>query len=241
METSNPLLKRSDTFSRGWGLTDSMTLQGVINKTGILLLVCFATGAFAWTHPEFRTLFMLVGMVGGLISCLVGMFKPATTPISAPIYAGLEGLALGAISQVFEMQPRFHGIVTNAILLTFGVLGLMLMLYATRTIRVTDRLVKGVLVATAAVFLVYMVDMVLNLFGWNMPYINQTGPIGIGISLVIVGIAAFNLLIDFAVIEQNVNSGSPKYMEWYSGMALMITLVWLYLELLRLLAKLRRD
>jgi len=217
-----------------------MTLQGVVNKTGILLLLCLGAGAFAWTHPELRGPFLLIGLIGGLIACLVGTFKPTTSPIAAPFYAILEGLALGAISQVIEL--RYPGIVVNAILLTVGVLALMLMLYTTRTIRVTDRLVKGVLAATAAVFLVYMADMVLNLFGARVPYLHQAGWIGIGISLVIVGIAAFNLLIDFAVIEDGVAKGSPKFMEWYCGMALLVTLVWLYLEILRLLSKLRsRD
>ena len=163
--------------------------------------------------------------------------KYRTSPVAAPVYALLEGLALGAISQV--MQQRYPGIVVNAMLLTFGVLGLMLMLYTSRTIRVTDRLVKGVFAATAAVALVYLVDIVMNMFGARMPLIHETGWLGIGISLVIVGIAAFNLLIDFAVIEDNVNRSSPRYMEWYCGMALLVTLVWLYLELLRLLAKLR--
>jgi uncharacterized YccA/Bax inhibitor family protein len=217
-----------------------MTLQGVINKTGILLLLCIGTAAFAWTHPALRTPFMIIGALGGLVACLVGTFKPTTAPIAAPIYALLEGLCLGAISQIFE--ARYPGLVANAMLLTFGVLGLMLMLYTTRIIRVTDRLVKGVLVATAAVCLVYVVDIVLNMFGAGVPYLHQNGPIGIGISLVIVGIAAFNLLIDFAVIEDSVSSRAPRFMEWYCGMALLVTLVWLYLELLRLLAKFRgRD
>jgi len=180
---------------------------------------------------------LLLGIIGGLIACLVGTFKPTTAPVAGPLYALLEGLALGAISQVIEL--RYPGIVANALLLTFGVLGLMLVLYTTRTIRVTDRLVKGVVVATGAVFLVYMADMILNFFGFAVPYIHQSGPIGIGISLVIVGIAAFNLLIDFAVIEEGVGNGSPRYMEWYCAMALMVTLVWLYLEILRLLSKLR--
>lgn len=214
-----------------------MTLQGVINKTGILLLLCMGSAAFAWTQPALRGPLMLVGLIGGFIACLVGIFKPTTSPVAAPVYALLEGLALGAISQV--MQQRYPGIVVNAMLLTFGVLGLMLMLYTSRTIRVTDRLVKGVFAATAAVALVYLVDIVMNMFGARMPLIHETGWLGIGISLVIVGIAAFNLLIDFAVIEDNVNRSSPRYMEWYCGMALLVTLVWLYLELLRLLAKLR--
>jgi uncharacterized YccA/Bax inhibitor family protein len=237
MDTSNPLLKRESAFAGSLAQGEAMSLQGVINKTGILLLLCMATAAYAWTHPEFRGPLLLVGMIGGLIACLVGTFKPATSPVAAPIYALLEGLALGAISQV--VQQRYPGIVVNAMLLTFGVLGVMLMLYTSRTIRVTPGLVKGVLAATVAVMLVYAVEMVMNMFGARMPLINDTGWAGIGISLVIVGIAAFNLLIDFAVIEDGVGRGSPRYMEWYCGMALLVTLVWLYLEILRLLAKLR--
>jgi uncharacterized YccA/Bax inhibitor family protein len=240
MDTSNPLLKRESAFATSLAQGEAMTLQGVINKTGFLLLMCMATAAYAWMQPGLRGPLLLVGLIGGFIACMVGMFKPTTAPVAAPIYALLEGLCLGAISQV--MQQRYPGIVVNAMLLTFGVLGLMLMLYTSRTIRVTDRLVKGVFVATGAIMLVYVVDMVLNMFGVRVPLIHDTGWLGIGISLVIVGVAAFNLLIDFAVIEDNVSRGSPKYMEWYCGMALLVTLVWLYLELLRLLAKLRgRD
>jgi len=237
METSNPLLKRTDAFSQTWDRAGAMTLQGVINKTGILLLLCLGAGAFAWAHPELRGPLVLVGLIGGLIACLVGTFRPAASPIAAPIYAVLEGLCLGAISQVIESS--YHGIVVNAMLLTFGVLGLMLMLYTTRIIRVTDRLVKGILIATASVLLVYVVDIVLNLFGIQMAYIHQSGTLGIGISLVIVAIAASNLLIDFAVVEHGVQQGSPRFMEWYCGMALLVTLVWLYLEILRLLSKIR--
>jgi uncharacterized YccA/Bax inhibitor family protein len=240
MDTSNPLLKRDAAFAPAFGSTDTMTLQGVINKTGILLLLCIGAAAFAWTHPDLHGPFLVLGAIGGLIACMVGIFKPTTSPIAAPAYAVLEGLCLGCISKVFEL--RFQGIVVNAMLLTFGVLGLMLMLYTTRTIRVTDRLVKGILIATAAVFVVYMVDLVLDMFGARVAYIHDTGWIGIGISLVITGIAAFNLLVDFAVIEENISRGASRYMEWYCGMALLVTLVWLYLELLRLLAKLRgRD
>jgi uncharacterized YccA/Bax inhibitor family protein len=240
MESSNPLLKRDGAFSTAWAGSEAMSLQGVINKTGILLLLCLGAGAFGWTHPELRGPLLLGGLLGGLVVCMIGIFRPATTPVTAPLYAVLEGLALGCLSQIFER--RYPGIVVNATLLSFGVLGLMLMLYTSRTIRVTDRLVKGVLAATAAVALVYVVDIVLGMFGYRVPLIHETGWLGIGISLVIVGIAAFNLLIDFAVIEQSVSNRSPRFMEWYCGMALLVTLVWLYLELLRLLAKLRgRD
>jgi uncharacterized YccA/Bax inhibitor family protein len=240
METSNPLLKRDSALSTAWAGSQPMSLQGVINKTGILLLLCIGSSAFGWTHPELRGPLLLVGLLGGLVACLVGTFKPATSPIAAPIYALLEGLALGCISQVIER--RYPGIVLNAMLLTFGVLAIMLVLYTTRTIVVTDRLVKGVLIATGAVMLVYLVDMIMNMFGARVPLIHESGWLGIGISLVIVGIAAFNLLVDFAVIEDGVRRGSPRFMEWYCGMALLVTLVWLYLELLRLLSKLRgRD
>jgi len=240
METSNPLLKREGAFSPPWAQAEAMSLQGVINKTGLLLLLCLGAGAYAWSQPALRGPLLLAGALGGLIVCLIGIFKPATTPVTAPLYAVLEGLALGAISQGVNL--RYPGIVINAVLLTFGVLGLMLTAYTTRTIRVTDRLVKGIVIATASVFVVYLVDIVLNLFGAQVPLIHETGWIGIGLSLVIVGIAAFNLLIDFAVIEEGVRNGSPRYMEWYCAMALLVTLVWLYLEILRLLSKLRgRD
>jgi len=240
METSNPLLKREGAFIPSMAQTEVMSLQGVINKSGILLLLCLGSAAFAWTHPEIRGPLLVVGLVGGLIACLVGIFKPTTCPVTAPLYALLEGLVLGAISYVFQTQ--FRGIVVNALLLTFGVLALMLMLYTSRTIRVTSGLAKGIFAATAAVGIVYFIDILLNMFGMRMPLIHQGGVFGIGISVVIAGIAAFNLLLDFAVIENAVNSRSPRYMEWYCGMSLLITLVWLYLEILRLLAKLRgRD
>src|SRR6516165_7974695 len=141
METSNPLLKRESAFSRSWEGAEPMTLQGVINKTGILLLLCLGSAAFAWTQPVLSGPLLILGLIGGFIACLVGTFKPTASPIAAPIYAVLEGFVLGAISRFVEM--RYPGIVVNAMLLTFGVLGFMLMLYTTRTIRVTDRFVKG--------------------------------------------------------------------------------------------------
>jgi uncharacterized YccA/Bax inhibitor family protein len=237
METSNPLLKRANAFSSSWEEAGRMTLQGVINKTGILLLLCIASATFSWMNPELRGPFLIVGLLGGFIACMVGIFKPTTSPIAAPLYAVLEGLALGAISQVIERA--YPGIALNAILLTFGVLALMLVLYTSRTIRVTDRLVKGVIIATLSVGVVYLVDMVMHMFGVQVPFIHQGGPLGIGISLLIIGIAAFNLLLDFSIIESNVAGGSPRFMEWYCGMSLLVTLVWLYLEILRLLSKIR--
>ncbi|HWD20858.1 MAG TPA: Bax inhibitor-1/YccA family protein [Verrucomicrobiae bacterium] len=237
MDTSNPLLKRDIDFTATGEATASMNLEGVVNKTGILLLLCVGAGAFAWSQPDLQSVFIFGGMIGGLIACLVGMFKPATTPISAPIYAVCEGLCLGALSQI--LNAKFPGIMMNAALLTFAVLGIMLFLYVTRIVRVTEKMVMGIIMATGAIAVVYLADMVMRMFGSQAPFIHDTGPVGIGISVVIVAIAAFNLLVDFAVIESNIRRQAPKYMEWYSGMALLITLVWLYLELLRLLSKMR--
>jgi uncharacterized YccA/Bax inhibitor family protein len=240
MESSNPLLARDSAFSRTSDGVEAMTLEGVINKTGILLLLCIGAGAFSWSQPDLSMPLLIGGALGGLIACMVGIFKPTASPIAAPIYAVLEGLCLGVISRLTEVQfPQFPGLVVNAIMLTLGVLALMLVLYTKRIIRVTDGLVRGVFVATGAICLVYVVDMLLGFFGIRMPYLHQSGPIGIGISLVIVGIAAFNLLIDFRVIEERITNRSPRYMEWYCGMALLVTLVWLYLEILRLLSKMR--
>ncbi len=214
-----------------------MNLEGVVNKTGILVLLCLGAGAFSWTQPELALPFIVVGLIGGLITCLIGTFAPSTTPITAPLYAVFEGLCIGALSRLINLS--LPGVMVNALLLTFGVLALMLTLYVTRIIQVTNRMATGIVMATGAVLLVYVVDLVLRMFGTEVPYIHECGWIGIGISLVIVGIASFNLLLDFAVIESNIRQGAPKYMEWYCGMALLVTLVWLYLELLRLLSKLR--
>jgi uncharacterized YccA/Bax inhibitor family protein len=235
MVTSNPLLKRDESFT-GTAET-AMNLHGTVNKTGILLLICMATAAFGWVTPELHGGILFVPLFGGFILALVGMFKPATTPYVAPLYAALEGLVLGAISYYFN--AKYPGIAPNAVILTFSILGLFLFLYATRIVRVTNGMRIAIFAATGGICLVYLIDMVLSFFGHSVTPLYSSGPLGIGISVFICAIAAFNFFLDFDAIERLIRSGSPKYMEWYSGMALLITLVWLYLEILRLLAKLQ--
>jgi uncharacterized YccA/Bax inhibitor family protein len=214
-----------------------MTLNGTVNKTGILLLICMATAAYAWVTPELRGGLIFVPLLGGLVLAMVGIFKPATSPYVAPLYAAMEGLVLGAISEMFNSE--YKGIAANAVLLTFSVLGLFLFLYVTRIVRVTNGMKVAVIAATGGILVVYLIDIVLGFFGHGLAFISSSGPLGIGVSIVICAIAAFNFFLDFDAIEGFIRSGSPKYMEWYSGMALLITLVWLYLEILRLLSKLQ--
>ncbi len=214
-----------------------MNLEGTVNKTGILLLICAGAAAFSWYTPALQGPVMIAPLLGALVFCMIGIFKPSTTPFVAPCYAALEGLVLGAFSVL--LNQRYQGIVANAVLLTFSVLGLFLFLYATRIVRVTQGMKVAVIAATGAIFVVYMIDMILHFFGISVPFLNSNGWVGIGISLFICGVAAFNFFLDFDAIEGYIRAGSPKYMEWYSGMALLITLVWLYLEILRLLSKLQ--
>jgi uncharacterized YccA/Bax inhibitor family protein len=235
MVTSNPLLKRAESFT---GVAEAtMNLEGTVNKTGILLLICGGTAAYGWYTPALQGPLIIAPLLGALVFSLIGIFKPSTCPFVAPCYAALEGLVLGAFSEL--LNSRYQGIVANAILLTFAVLALFLFLYATRIVRVTNGMRVAVIAATGAIFVVYMIDMVLHFFGISVPFLYSNGWLGIGVSLLVCGVAAFNFFLDFDAIEGFIRSGSPKYMEWYSGMALLITLVWLYLEILRLLSKLQ--
>jgi len=212
-----------------------MTLNGTINRTGILLLICLCAGDYAWTHTlGFGAI--MGALLGGFVVAMIGIYKAEWTPVLAPVYAVLEGLVLGGIALYYN--TRFPGIALNAGLLTAAVLFVLLGLYTSRIIKVTDGLVTGIVAATAAVAVIYFVDLLLRMFGVNIPYIHEGGWLGIGISLVTSGIAAANLLIDFRLVEDGVRAERPKYMEWYCAMGLLITLVWLYLELLRLLSKL---
>jgi uncharacterized YccA/Bax inhibitor family protein len=219
--TSNPALnEKAFQGAAGVGIGEAMTVQGTVNKTGILLLCVIATSAWTWglshsPQPESAMPWMLGGVFGGLIAALATIFKPNWAPISAPIYALFEGLFLGGISAVLDKQ--YPGIAFHAIGLTFGVLA-----------------------ATGGIALFYLAEMVLGFFHISVPAINGSGIIGIGFSLFVVVIAALNLVLDFDMIETGARMNAPRYMEWYGAFGLMVTLVWLYLEMLRLLSKLQR-
>jgi len=219
-----------------------MTLQGSVVKTAILVAILLVTAAYTWSQAAAGNTtvaygLLIGGSIGGFITALVTIFIPKVSPFTAPIYAAFEGLVLGAISAVFETM--YPGVVIQAVGLSIGVLVVMLFVYGTGIIRVTEKFKIGVVAATGAVFLVYLVSMVMSLFGVKMPFIHDTGIVSIVFSLVVVVIAALNLVLDFDFIEQGVNQQAPKYMEWYGGFSLLVTLVWMYLEILRLLAKLR--
>ncbi len=243
MRTLNPAL--NDKVFRGLpgALGETMTLEGTVNKTGILLLCAVATAAWTWhlaMNPETLPLdyvLLLVGLFGGLIFALVTTFKKTWAPVTAPIYALLEGLVLGGLSATLEL--RYPGIAIESVCLTFGTMFVLLLAYRSGMIRVTQKFRLGIVAATGAIFLFYMVEMLLGFFGIRFASVNGSGALGIGISLVIVCVASLNLVLDFDFIERGVDAGAPKYMEWYGAFGLMVTLVWLYLEMLRLMAKLR--
>ncbi len=241
-QTSNPAF-RKDTFTRSNATGATMTLNGTVHKTGILLLLTMASAAWTWRilttqGAEAATPWMWGGLIGGFIISLVTIFVNRAAPITAPIYAVLEGFALGGISNALNQQ--YHGIAIQATVITFGALLTMLALYASGAVRATPGFVKFVVVATGTVCLVYVIDMILHLFGIGVPFINDSGAMGIGFSIFVVILATLNLVLDFGMIEQGAQEGAPKYMEWYGAFAIMVTLVWLYLEVLRLLAKTNR-
>ncbi len=242
MRTSNPALNEK-AFRGQVAVGDAMTLQGTVNKTGLLLFCVVATAAWTWglSHseaPGAALPWMMGGVFGGFVVALVTIFKKEWSPITAPIYALLEGLALGGISAILERM--YSGVAMQAVGLTFGTLFVMLLAYKTGMIRATQRTKLGVIAATGGIAVLYLVEMVLGLFHVTVPAINGSGPWGIAFSLFVVVIAALNLVLDFDLIETGVQGGAPKYMEWYGAFALMVTLIWLYLEILRLLAKARR-
>lgn len=235
----NPVL-RDDVFlkERQLGSTEVMTMEGAINKSITALGLCFLAALLTWHYAlAYAAPIVLGGSILGLILVVVTSFKPTIAPATTPLYALIEGAVLGAVSYFFE--AKYPGIAFQAILLTFGVLGVMLVIYRLRIIQVTQKLRVAIVAGTGAVALIYLTGFVLGFFGIQIPYIHESGPIGIGFSLVVIGLAAFSLLLDFDSIESGVKRGAPRYMEWFSALGLLVTLVWLYLEILRLLSKLR--
>ena len=244
MRTANPALnKKTFENTRYTSSTEgTMTLQGTVNKTGFLLTFLILAAAWTWNlyfetnNPASVTPWLFGGLIGGLIVGIITTFKKHLSPITTPIYAILEGLFLGSLSALFE--SRFPGIVVQAVGLTFGTLFALLMAYRSGLIKATENFKLGVTAATGGICLLYFISFILSFFGTCIPYIHQSGIIGIGFSMFVVVIAALNLVLDFDFIENASESGAPKYMEWYGAFGLLVTLVWLYIEILRLLSKL---
>jgi uncharacterized YccA/Bax inhibitor family protein len=245
MRTANPAF--SDTtfprYGARTGFDQAMTIEGTINRTGILLLCVLASAFFTWNQffnsrdPAVVMPYILIGAFGGFIMAMVTIFKKEWSGVTAPIYALLEGLFLGAISATLEV--RYPGIAIQAVALTFGTCFCLLLAYRSGLIRATEKFTLGIVAATGGIALIYLVSMVIGFFGIQIPFIFGNGPIGILFSVAVVVIAALNLILDFNFIEQGARQGAPKYMEWYAAFGLMVTLIWLYLEILRLLTKLR--
>ena len=243
LRSNNPVLKEK-AFAGPIVAGETMTIQGTVNKTGLLLFLVVVTAAWTWglSHsntPEAAFPWMIGGAIGGFIVALVTVFKKEWSPITAPTYALLEGLVLGGISAIFGRS--YPGIAIQAVALTFGVLFVLLLAYKTGIVRATRGFKLGVIAATGAILLVYLVNIAMTVFfHTGISILQSSTPFGIGISVVIVIIAALNLILDFDMIETGAKMGAPKYMEWYGAFGLMVTLIWLYMEILRLLGKTRR-
>lgn len=246
MRSSNPTLPATTFSSLRYSAdrTDAMTVQGTIYRTALLLLLCLLSAGWVWIkftqsggNATAISTWIWTGAIGGLVLAVVTAFKKEWAAFTAPLYALLEGLFIGGFSAFLE--TAFPGIVIQAAGLTFGTLFSMLVVYQMGLIRATERFKMGVFAATGGIALVYLVMMALSFFGIQPSFMYSSSWLSIGISLFVVGIAALNFIIDFDFIEQGARMNVPKYMEWYGAFALMVTLVWLYIEFLRLLSKLR--
>lgn len=260
MESSNPILNPKAFSGHVYDVGgNAMTVNGTVNKALILLALLLVPAFFAWSKvaglysatseeaalQQAGIIKQMLGWsiaagVGGFVIALVLAFKRAWAPVLAPIYALLQGVVIGGASAFYEMQ--FPGIVLNAAGLTIAVMLCLLAVYKMGWIKVTRGFALGMTIAIGAIALIYIINFIASLFGHPMPMIHGNGPIAIGFSLFVVGIAAFSLILDFDMIERGAEQGMPKYMEWYAAFGLMVTLIWLYMEILRLLAKMRsRD
>jgi uncharacterized YccA/Bax inhibitor family protein len=236
VKMANPLLK-NEAFQMPVTV-EAMTVSGMINKSIVLWSLFIASAVYSWTHPQLALNLMWPLIIVGFACVLISVFKKTAAPFLSPVYAVAEGLLMGVISLYFQKQ--YPGIVVNAVFLTAAVLFCMLAAYKSGLLRATPLFTKVVVLSTLAIAVVYILDIIVNAFGLGgIPYLHNSSPIGIGISLLITAVAAFNLIIDFELIRRGAQEGAPKYMEWYCSLALMVTLVWLYLEVLRLLSKIR--
>lgn len=253
MRTGNPALNpnvyqsfeatAADRFEMADAPAGTMTIGGTTIKTGALVALAVLSGGFTWSQFfAGANVFpwIIGGLIAGLVFALITVFKPVWSPVTAPAYALAEGLMLGGISANYA--ALYDGIVMQAVLLTLGVLMTMLAAFGFGLVQVTDKFRAGVFAATGGIMLVYLATFALSFFGVGIPYIHGSGMVGIGFSLFVIIIAALNLVLDFDFIQRGVQAQAPKYMEWYGAFGLMVTLVWLYIEILRLLAKLQsRD
>ncbi len=242
LRSGNPALTKNTFSNFSITTAQKMTLEGTVNKTMISLLLLMISAGYTWNTwaPESGSTLMYVGMFGGFILALVTIFKPVWAPITVPIYAILKGLALGVISKIYNDYIGYPGIVEQAIFLTFGILGCLLFAYKTKLIKPTENFKLGLFAATGGIFLVYISSFIYSIFtGQSFGVMNaQNGSlISIGFSMFVVVIASLNLVLDFDFIEEGAEKGAPKYMEWYGAFGLLVTLIWLYLEILRLLSK----
>ena len=237
MRSGNPALS-SKTFINTTDVgAEKMTIEGTVNKTAMSLLLLLATASYTWMNPSPGL--MMLGFIGGFIMAIVTIFKKTWAPYTVSGYALLEGLALGGISRIFEAQ--YPGIASQAIFLTFGILAALLLAYKTGFIKPTENFKLGVFAATGGIFVMYLISFIMSFFGSGMSIMNPNNAsmMSIGFSLFVVVIASLNLVLDFDFIEEGAERGAPKYMEWYGAFGLLVTLIWLYLEILRLLAKLQ--
>jgi len=235
LRSGNPVLSKK-TFTNSISSYDQMTIEGTVNKTGISLLLLVGTGYF--TFDVISPALLIGAGIGGFILAIVTIFKKEWAPITVPLYAILEGTLLGGISYMYNSS--YNGIVTNAILLTLGVLVSLLIAYRSGYIKATENFKLGIFAATGGIAIVYFINFIMGFFGSGLGVmsINNASPLSIGFSVVVVIIASLNLVLDFDFIEEGAEKGAPKYMEWYGAFGLLVTLIWLYLEILRLLAKL---
>ena len=234
MRSGNPALS-AKTFKNAVSTgTEKMTIGGTVNKTAMSLLLLMATASYTWSNPS--PALMMFGLFGGLIMAIITIFKKTWAPYTVSGYALLKGLALGGISRFFEMQ--YPGIVSQAVFLTFGILAALLLAYKSGLIKATENFKLGVVAATGGIFFLYLISWIMSMFGGSIGFIHNNDTFGILFSLGVVVIASLNLVLDFDFIEEGAEMGAPKYMEWYGAFGLLVTLIWLYLEILRLLVKL---